>query len=149
MQVTPSPGGLASGLRTYLQSPRCTLQSGYTWVGWPGGSVRTELQPEVSRWCEEKYSARPVFLSSEESHAFYDGFCNQTLWPLFQYFPSQVSYDEHAWSYYERVNHVFCDAVATVAEPGDFVWVHDYHFLLLPALLKRQKPQLRVGFFLH
>src|SRR6266852_845958 len=103
MQVTPSPGGLASGLRTYLQSPRCTLQSGYTWVGWPGGSVRTELQPEVSRWCEEKYSARPVFLSSEESHAFYDGFCNQTLWPLFHYFPSQVSYDEHAWSYYERV----------------------------------------------
>ena len=48
-----------------------------------------------------------------------------------------------------RINQVFCDAVMDVVEPGDLVWVHDYHFLLLPAMLKWRRADLRVGFFLH
>jgi trehalose 6-phosphate synthase/phosphatase len=103
----------------------------------------------VNRLCAEEYSAHPVFLSADESQAFYDGFCNQTLWPLFHYFPSQVSYDDDAWASYQHINEVFGDAVLAMAKPGDIVWVHDYHLLLLPALLRRRSPQLRVGFFLH
>ncbi len=149
LHLSESPGGLASGLRTYLASPNCPLRSGYVWVGWPGNPIRPELQDEAARRCREEFSARPVFLSREETEAFYEGFCNHTLWPLFHYFPHLVAYAEDSWDSYERVNRAFCDAVLEVAEAGDLVWVHDYHFLLLPALLKQKRPGLRVGFFLH
>ncbi|HVS37927.1 MAG TPA: bifunctional alpha,alpha-trehalose-phosphate synthase (UDP-forming)/trehalose-phosphatase [Gemmataceae bacterium] len=148
LQFTESPGGLASGLRTYITSPKAA-QSEYVWVGWPGGSVREELQAEVVRRCREELSAAPVFLSDQDVEAFYEGFCNNTLWPLFHYFPSLTNYDESCWESYERVNSIFCDAVLKTAGPDDLVWVHDYHFFLLPAMLKRRSPQLRVGFFLH
>ena len=144
-----SPGGLASGLRTYLGSSKASTTSGYVWVGWPGRVVEAGLREEVTRRCREEFSARPVYLSGEDTEAFYEGFCNKSLWPLFHYFPSLVDYDNGAWSDYVRVNELFCDAVLGVVEPGDLVWVHDYHFLMLPAMLKRRKPDLKVGFFLH
>ncbi len=149
LRVAQSPGGLASGLRTYLNSPRCPLKSGYVWIGWPGGPIRPELQPETTLRCRDEFAAKPVFLTREDTEAFYEGFCNNTLWPLFHYFPSLVAYDESSWGCYERVNRIFCDAVLETVEPGDLVWVHDYHFLLLPALLKQKMPGLRIGFFLH
>ncbi len=144
----PSPGGLASGLRTYLRSAGPAVAE-YVWVGWPGRPVPPEQQAEVARRCREEFSARPVFLSREDVEAFYEGICNKTIWPLFHYFPSLVAYEEEGWLAYERVNQIFADEVREVAGPGDLVWVHDYHFFLLPGMLKKQRPDLRVGFFLH
>jgi len=149
LEFAQSPGGLASGMRTYLSSPRSAAASGYTWVGWPGRAVDPDLQDEVTRRCRDEFSARPLFLSGEDTDGFYEGFCNQTLWPLFHYFPALVSFDEGPWATYERINSVFCDAVLEEAGPGDTVWVHDYHLLLLPAMLRARRPGLKVGFFLH
>jgi len=149
LEFSESPGGLASGLRTYLRSPRSAAGAGYSWVGWPGRAVEPDRQGEVTERCRDEFSAKPVFLSAADTEAFYEGFCNQTLWPLFHYFPALVSFDETSWATYERINEVFCDAVLGEAEPGDTVWVHDYHFLLLPAMLRRRRPDLKVGFFLH
>ncbi|MGO9269213.1 MAG: bifunctional alpha,alpha-trehalose-phosphate synthase (UDP-forming)/trehalose-phosphatase [Terriglobia bacterium] len=147
-EFTESPGGLASGLRAYLRSGE-VRGSDYVWVGWPGTEVPGEFQAEVANRCQEEFSARPVFLSRAETEAFYEGFCNNTLWPLFHYFLSKVDYDEGSWASYERVNQAFCDTVMEVARPGDLVWVHDYQLLLLPALLKQKLFGVRVGFFLH
>ena len=147
-EFTESPGGLASGLRAYLRSAEAR-ELDYVWVGWPGTEVAAEFQAEVTNRCREEFSARPVFLSRAETEAYYEGFCNNTLWPLFHYFLSKVDYDESFWASYERVNRAFCDTVTEVAEPGDLVWVHDYQLLLLPALLKQRLPGVRVGFFLH
>jgi trehalose 6-phosphate synthase/phosphatase len=149
LEFTQSPGGLASGLRTYLESPRSAAGAGYDWVGWPGKAVAPEQQAEVTRRCREDFSARPVFLTTEDTESFYEGYCNQTLWPLFHYFPALVSFDEGPWATYERINEVFCDVVLEEAGPNDIVWVHDYHLLLLPAMLRRRRPGLKVGFFLH
>jgi trehalose 6-phosphate synthase/phosphatase len=149
LQFAESPGGLASGLRGYLKSPSRSPRSDYVWVGWPGSPVRPELQDEAARRCREEYSALPVFLTTEDTEAFYEGFCNHTLWPLFHYFPDLVDYGADSWAAYERVNRLFAEAVLEVAGPGDIVWVHDYHLLLLPAMLKQKTPGLRVGFFLH
>jgi trehalose 6-phosphate synthase/phosphatase len=148
LHFTESPGGLASGLRTYLGSAH-PAAGGYVWVGWPGGPVRPEVQPELAARCRQEFHARPVFLSQADTEAFYEGFCNQTLWPLLHTFPERVAYDEDSWAVYERVNALFCDAALEEIETGDLVWVHDYHFLLLPALLRQKRPGLRVGFFLH
>ena len=149
LAFSQSPGGLASGLRTYLDSPRSAVGVAYTWVGWPGRAVAPDRQAEVTRRCRDDFSARPVFLTAEETEGFYEGYCNQTLWPLFHYFPALVSFEEGPWATYERINEVFCDAVLEEAGPDDTVWVHDYHFLLLPAMLRRRRTGLKVGFFLH
>lgn len=149
LEFAQSPGGLASGLRTYLESPRSAVGAGYAWVGWPGRAVAPKQQAEVTRRCRKDFSARPVFLTVEDTEGFYEGYCNQTLWPLFHYFPALVSFDEGPWATYELINEVFCDAVLEEAGPDDTVWVHDYHFLLLPAMLRRRRPGQKVGFFLH
>jgi trehalose 6-phosphate synthase/phosphatase len=149
LHFAPSSGGLVTGLRSYLLSPRAPLRLPHIWVGWPGAPIRPELQAEVIRRCQEEFSGWPVFLSQEDSDAFYEGFCNKTLWPLFHYFPSLVSYEEKAWSVYQSVNRLFRDAVLDMIDEGDLIWVHDYHLLLLPALLKEQRPEAHIGFFLH
>src|SRR5581483_9162514 len=64
-------------------------------------------------------------------------------------FPSKVCYDDGPWQVYQRINERFADAVIAAADPADQVWVHDYHLMLLPALLRQRRPDLRVGFFLH
>ena len=149
LEFAQSPGGLASGLRTYLDSPRSAVGRDYAWVGWPGRAVAPDQQAEVTRRCREGFSARPVFLTAEDSEGFYEGYCNQTLWPLFHYFPALVSFDEGPWATYRLINEVFCDAVLEEAGLDDTVWVHDYHLLLLPAMLRARRPGLKIGFFLH
>ena len=69
------------------------------------------------RRCRKDFSARPVFLTVEDTEGFYEGYCNQTLWPLFHYFPALVSFDEGPWATYELINEVFCDAVLEEAGP--------------------------------
>ena len=80
---------------------------------------------------------------------FYLGFCNATIWPLFHYFPTYTVYEPTFWEQYKQINQCFCDALENVLRPDDVVWVHDYHLMLLPRLLKARRPRLSVGFFLH
>ena len=80
---------------------------------------------------------------------YYHGFCNRTIWPLFHYFPLYTTYSEEYWQAYERVNTAFANIVAGIAKPNDIIWVHDYHLMLLPKLLRERLPRATVGFFLH
>jgi trehalose 6-phosphate synthase/phosphatase len=80
---------------------------------------------------------------------FYNGFCNKTIWPLFHYFTANVAYDENNWLYYKKVNKSICDAALQILRPDDMVWIHDYHLMLLPKLIKDRVPNIPTGFFLH
>ena len=146
-----SPGGLVSGIVSYLHSRRQSeMSSGeYLWVGWPGTSVDDGLKDSLTRRARAGFSSYPVFLGEEEMERFYLGFCNATLWPLFHYFPSYAEYEPACWDQYKHINESFCDALDNVLAPDDEVWVHDYHLMLLPRLLKARWPRLSVGFFLH
>src|SRR5919109_3434158 len=146
-----SAGGLVTGLASYMQFRRRTgsLASDHLWVGWPGTSVESSLRASLKEKALAAYRSYPVFLSEEEMDQFYFGFCNATIWPLFHYFPSFTVYDSTFWEQYGHVNQIFCDSLLDVLEPDDVVWVHDYHLMLLPRLLKAQQPQLSIGFFLH
>src|SRR5947199_2077983 len=77
---------------------------------------------------------------------FYFGFCNATIWPLFHYFPSFTIYQSSFWEQYRHVNQIFCDSLMEVLDTNDVVWIHDYHLMLLPSLLKAHRPQLSIGF---
>ncbi|MCI0534044.1 MAG: bifunctional alpha,alpha-trehalose-phosphate synthase (UDP-forming)/trehalose-phosphatase [Verrucomicrobiales bacterium] len=149
-QFGASAGGLNTGLWSYLEraSTRSAQPLDFVWVGWPGASIPTELQPEVAEY-SAKFKTLPVFLPEERIDRFYQGFCNKTLWPLFHYRPSLTRYDEESWDEYKRVNQTFCDALLNVLSPDDVVWVHDYQLMLLPRLLRERWPEIPIGFFLH
>lgn len=146
-----SMGGLVSGLSAYLNSLRSSsfTKASYVWVGWPGVAVNEKARPELRNRLQREFRAHPVFVSERSMDQFYFGFCNKTLWPLFHYFPSYAAYDEGDWAQYQAVNKAFCNAVLEVVQPDDVIWVHDYHLMLLPKLLREQLPTNRIGFFLH
>lgn len=143
-----SAGGLATGISSYLETLRPSSALGdHLWVGWPGTAegvdertVRAELLPQ---------KLVPVTLTDEQVEEFYNGFCNDTIWPLFHYFPSFVSYSQEEWASYRDVNERFCEELMKILRPDDVVWVQDYHLMLLPGMLRDAMPELTIGFFLH
>jgi trehalose 6-phosphate synthase/phosphatase len=146
-----SSGGLVTGISTFLDSYKYHFprREDHIWLGWPGGSVPEEFKEPVQREALSQCGAYPVFLSAKEMEQFYWGFCNNTLWPLFHYFPSYAVYEEEFWQTYRRVNEKFRDALLGFVQPNDIVWIQDYHLMLLPRLLREKAPQIQVGFFLH
>ena len=143
-KITKSSGGLVAALEG-LSADEYHTQ----WIGWPGGVVEPAKQPETERTLTEEHGCLPVFLTDEEAQAHYEGFSNSSVWPLFHYMPNYLRYETAWWEAYQKVNRRFADKVLGIARDGDLVWVHDYQLLLLPAMLKAARPDLRVGFFLH
>lgn len=140
----PSTGGLATGLGSFYKSYRSL------WIGWPGISleeVKDKKEDIKAKLLSE--NCYPVFLSRRDVEEYYNGFCNKTIWPLFHYFPQYAVYSENLWKAYKRVNELFCDAIVKVAEPDDIIWIHDYHLMLLPKLLREKLPEATIGLFLH
>ena len=146
-----SVGGLATGLQSFLHSNGGSSNgnSEYIWVGWPGNTVTDEFKEQIKSRSIVEHHSFPVFLSEEDVNKFYHGFCNKTLWPLFHYFPSHAEYNHEFWSHYIDVNKAFCDSLIELIRDDDNIWIHDYHLMLLPQMLRDRLPSLRIGFFLH
>lgn len=143
-KVEPSAGGLATGLGSIYQS-RDSI-----WIGWCGlAAERLRGQQEEIQKRLQAERCHCVFLSQYDIENFYYGFSNKTIWPLFHYFPLYTIYNEHFWEAYERVNRIFCDEVLKVAKDDDIIWVHDYHLMLLPRMIREQRPNATIAFFLH
>jgi len=143
LHVEPSVGGLATGLSSWYKS------SNSIWIGWAGiGRKKIKGEKDImARLLSE--NCHPVSLSQQDVEAYYHGFCNRTIWPLFHYFPLYAEYSEDFWQAYERVNTAFANVVAGIARPNDIIWIHDYHLMLLPKLLRERLPKATIGFFLH
>jgi trehalose 6-phosphate synthase/phosphatase len=126
-----SSGGLATALWPMLQ------RTDGLWIGWPGERATGDpgIVQQLERWRLEK-RCLAVDLQPDVAERFYEGYANQTLWPLFHQFPLDLHYEAAEWDAYVDANRAFRDAVLREARPGDRVWVHDYHLLLLPQLLR-------------
>ena len=143
-QLSPSEGGLATGLGSIYK------QDDNIWIGWPGLVVDSEENKTTVVEKLKDISLLPVFLTQQEISEYYEGFSNDVLWPVFHYYASTyASYSQSNWDFYRSVNEKFRDAVLSVAEPGDTIWIHDYQLLLLPALVRKALPDVSIGFFLH
>lgn len=149
--LTESPGGLTTGLWSYLQRAGLSGVDGddFLWIGWPGSTIEPEYHEAVRVRALKEYKACPVFLPEEAMDRFYHGFCNGTIWPLFHYFTTYTSFDEECWREYRHVNQAFFNAVRDLLRPDDIVWVHDYQLMLLPRMIREHSPLLPIGFFLH
>ena len=135
-----SVGGLAAALGV--------LREDAVWVGWPGTVVPPQLEARV-RGRLARDDLVPVFLSADEEEDFYGRVCNDTLWPLFHYFADRLRITPEAWEHYVDVNARFADAILEHCDESTRVWVHDFHLMLVPAILRRRAPALPIGFFLH
>jgi len=149
-EIRKSPGGLVSGISAYLESINSSSldKSNYNWIGWPGMSFPEKEQEKV-REILSMQKLLPVFVNEKIMNKFYYGFCNRTIWPLFHYFPAFTLFDNEMWEIYKLVNEKFRDIVCNHVEDGDVVWIHDYHLMLLPSLIRNKTGNLKIGFFLH
>ena len=145
VEVTPSSGGLVTALGHIHARPDSR------WIGWAGDPGRTN---DVDR---ERVASTlldrgliQVELTAGEVVRYYDGFSNGVLWPLFHYMTDRLRRSVTPdWNAYRQVNERFAATTAEVARPGDLVWIHDYHLMLTPALVRRRLPEALIGFFLH
>ncbi|KAF1931970.1 glycosyltransferase family 20 protein [Didymella exigua CBS 183.55] len=146
-EMSMSSGGLVSGLSGL--SKTTTFQ----WYGWPGLEVPEDEVSGLKDQLKSEYNAVPIMLDDELADRHYNGFSNAIMWPLFHYHPGEITFDESAWEGYTEANRLFAKAVAKDVQDNDMVWVHDYHLMLMPAMLREEigntKKNVKIGFFLH
>jgi len=135
-----SPGGLVTALRPVMATHRGA------WVGWDGG---TRGMPEALP--DSILRLVPIGLSAGQVRNYYHGFANATLWPLLHNSIEKPRLERAWWFSYRDVNAIFADrALAALDAHQDAIaWVHDYHLMLVPQLIRSRRPDQPVGFFLH
>jgi len=144
MRVERSSGGLATALESVWQD-----QQGI-WIGWAGTAEDLPVKDLLARASRRRsYELQGITLSSDEIDKFYAGFTNEIIWPLFHDMPTRCNFDPDYWDVYQKVNRKFAAAVADTAQDGDFIWVHDYHLMLVGCNLRQLGKQTSTGFFLH
>ena len=135
-----SPGGLVTALR-----PVMAAHSG-AWVGWDGGTRGIPAtMPGLS------VRLLPIALSASQLRQYYHGFANASLWPLLHDAIEKPRFERSWWHSYQSVNAIFADKAVTALRdrPDSLAWVHDYHLMLVPRLIREQCPDQPIGFFLH
>lgn len=133
-----SPGGLVSAV-----APIVRAHSG-AWIGWAG-----TYDDSIDPFDFDEMRLVPVPLSRAEHRQYYEGFSNSTLWPLYHDLIVAPQYHRSWWRAYEAINARFAQAAIELAAAGATVWVHDYHLQLVPAMIRAQRPDVRIGFFNH
>ena len=144
LKIQESLGGLATCLRSLQEEGKAVF------VGWPGyWPINEDEKKLIERNLISNYQSYPIFLSPAEISKYYHGFANRTIWPLFHYFSTYCGFEESEWQTYKRVNQKFFQKLYEITNPQDVLWIHDYHLMLLPSLIRESFPQSSIGFFLH
>ncbi|MBX3098954.1 MAG: alpha,alpha-trehalose-phosphate synthase (UDP-forming) [Salinibacterium sp.] len=135
---TRSPGGLVTALEPVMR------EADGAWVGWAG-----QADVVIEPFENDGIHIVPVVLSDYDIQNYYEGFSNDTLWPLYHDVIAPPSYHREWWENYVLVNQRFADATAAVAAQNAVVWVQDYQLQLVPQMLRDSRPDLTIGFFNH
>lgn len=146
LRLRHSTGGLATGLGSFYRSYDSV------WIGWPGiasDKASEEQRQYIGAEVMSKFNCHPVFISQSDIEKYYYGFSNKTLWPLFHYFPQYVIHDKSFWEAYKQVNELFGEVISSIARKDDIIWIHDYHLMLLPNIVREKLPDAVIGFFHH
>ncbi len=145
VKVRPSVGGLATGIKSIHK------EMDSLWIGWPGidrNALGKEDEKSIMKQLK-KERCEALYIDKKEMDLYYNGFSNKTIWPLFHYFPQYTIYNQHYWESYQNVNTLFAKKIFSIISKDDHIWIHDYHLLLLPKLIKDQCPDTTIGFFNH
>ncbi len=135
---SPSPGGLVTAMQSVM--------SGHdgAWVGWSG-----DPGPPPPPFDANGMHLHAVGLDALEIKSYYEGFCNETLWPLYHDVIVPPRFKRSWFEAFRMINRRFAEAAAHLVEPGGTVWVHDYQLQLVPAMMRQLRPDVRIGWFNH
>lgn len=147
LKASSGSGGLVTALAPVLKN------RGGVWIGWPG-PVAPEDQSKVSSILEKEnrkagFVLHPTFLTEEEVKLYYEGFANEIIWPLFHDLQSECHFDPAYWQAFQNANLKFAESVCQKFKDGDYLWVHDYHLMLVGEELRKRGVAEKIGFFLH
>lgn len=153
-EFLPSSGGLVSSIKSYIQktnsSAKLNTDKCPLWIGTSDISEKKfKDRLQSGSIFHDDFELAPVFIPPSINDKFYNGFCNDIIWPLFHYFPSYAKISDEGFDEYLKANIIFCEKIVEMYKPNDIIWIHDYHLMLLPALLRKHLPNATIGFFLH
>ena len=140
-------GGLSTAIRS--------LNINFKWIGWNGSFIDSEITKEKVKSSLKEKGIIPLFFDKTHFNNYYNGFSNKIIWPLFHYLLDKVEYNKEYWTSYKFINNIFADSIIKYYEnenkydTENIVWIHDYHLLLLPSLLRNKGFRGKIGFFLH
>ncbi len=145
LEFFPTVGGLATGLSSYA------AKGNSKWIGWPGIAADDLSEQDKKLIARElkKYKCYPVHLTQKQLELYYNDYSNSVIWPLFHNMEVRHGNTAASWKAYQEVNTLFAEEIIALSQPGSTIWVHDYHLLLLPGLLRLERPTDHIGFFLH
>lgn len=154
-RITPFEKGNGS-LITSVKVAREEFGDQFKWIGTlsiPSNLIPETIKTDISTTLKAEHNSNAIFLDDEVFEGHYKSFCKQILWPIFHYQipdnPKSNAFENHSWKYYEKVNRIFAEKIAKEYKEGDIVWIHDYHLMLVPNMLRKLVPNAKIGFFLH
>jgi trehalose 6-phosphate synthase/phosphatase len=140
-RIEPTVGGVGS---TFL---RLLERNGGLWIAWSGG----QKTPAPKLMPPDKPRFKIVFapLSEQDISDYYHGMCNRGLWPLMHFMTPNCHFGTHQWNRYVRVNRAFAEIAANEAQPGDSLWIQDFHLALVPRFFRERRRDIPIGIFWH
>ncbi len=144
-ELTPISGGFDSGLKRFYES------FDIKWIGRAGVNIN-EISENEKQDIDDKFRSEnciPIYFDQQLMGDFLEGFCENTIWPLFNYFTQISKFKHKQWDAYKKVNQMFADAISKYVTEDDILWIHDYHLMLLPSLIREKLPNISIGYFQH
>ncbi len=142
-EISRGSGGLVSALLGV------NLDKPFVWMGFETNAKQAQILKARGSEVNPCLECCPVILPKETYDKYYDGFSNDLIWPLFHYEGHLASFSRDLWRSYLEANRKMALEIAKIAKPDDTVWIHDFHFMMLPQFLRELVPQIKIGFFLH
>lgn len=143
IELIPYSDGFDSGLKRFYES------FDVKWIGRAGLNIDDVSESEKINLDNNFRTDNciPVYLIQSLKNEFLEGFCENTLWPLFNYFPQIARYHPEEWETYKKVNQIYADIATRYIHEDDIIWINDYHLMLLPKLIREKFPNISIGYF--
>ncbi|KAK0355957.1 Trehalose-6-P synthase/phosphatase complex subunit [Friedmanniomyces endolithicus] len=145
-------GGLTNAVRAVAESDETEIHWIGT-IGFPTDTLPQALKEDIHDKMVIDHNSQVIFVSDKDFDGHYAHYCKTILWPIFHYqvpdHPKSKAYADHSWEFYRNVNQAFADKIIDSYKRGDTIWIHDYHLLLVPAMVRQKLPDAKIGFFLH
>ncbi|SCU97369.1 LADA_0H05908g1_1 [Lachancea dasiensis] len=147
-------GGLKNAVSTAAVEK--TIEEPVRWVGTmsiPTDSIPEDVLQKVCAELGNSYDCAPVISDDITFKVAYKNFCKQIVWPTLHYQipdnPNSKAFEDHSWNFYQDLNQLFADKIVQTYKDGDTIWVHDYHLMLVPGMVRAKLPHAKISFFLH
>lgn len=145
-RVVQNSGGLVSAMLSlsekFKESNDKSMKDQIIWTGTADNSADIIFKQKFEN---DSFSIVPVKIPKHLNDLYYNGFCNDMLWPLFHYFPTYSVFNDSYFHAYHEANSIFCSEIVKIIRPGDFIWIHDYQLFLLPAMIRKKVPDVTLG----